>query len=196
MVQPGSARQRWDARYATLPAPARLEPTPFVAACLPKLPEQGRALDVAAGSGRHALALARRGFTVDAVDISWQGLRLAQQQALEAQLIPGRQIHFIVADVERPWLPRRFYQVILVSRFLYRPLFPFIKERLVTGGWLIYETFIASPDKSPGSHSLRPEFWLKPGELRAAFSDFEILVYDEDEAGDKSAARLLARKPK
>ena len=39
------SRQRRDHRYASLPPKARLEPTAFVAACLPKLPGRGWALD-------------------------------------------------------------------------------------------------------------------------------------------------------
>jgi 2-polyprenyl-3-methyl-5-hydroxy-6-metoxy-1,4-benzoquinol methylase len=102
------ARQRWDDRYAIFAPQERQEPTPFVAACLPKLPQHGWALDVAAGAGRHSLALARYGLQVDAVDLSCQGLRLARQRALEA----GLAIRFIVADLERPWLPRRSYYTV------------------------------------------------------------------------------------
>ena len=79
--------------------------------------------------GGTALALAQHGLQVDAVDISGQGLHLAQQRTIEAGLTPA-QIRFIMADLERPWLPQRGYEVILVSFFLYRPLFPLIKERL------------------------------------------------------------------
>ncbi len=189
-------RQRWDQRYSTFPPRKRSEPIPFVAACLPKLPEQGRALDIAAGAGRHTIALARRGLSVDAVDISWSGLRLAQQRAIEANLIPGRQIHFIVADVERPWLPYGCYEVILVALFLYRPLFPLIKDRLAPGGWLVYETFIADPETALAGHSMRREFLLERNELKDAFSDFEILFYDESHYNSKATAQLLARKPK
>ena len=67
------SRQRWDHRYASLPPKARLEPTAFVAACLPKLPGRGWALDIAAGAGRHTIALAQHGLQVEAVDISGQG---------------------------------------------------------------------------------------------------------------------------
>ncbi len=189
------SRRRWDQRYATFSPTARAEPIPFVAACLPKLPGRGRALDVAAGAGRHAIALARRGLLVDAVDISWQGLRLAQQRAIEANLIPGQQIRFIVADVERPWLPHGCYEVIVVALFLCRSLFPLIKERLAPGGWLVYETFIADPETALPGHSMRREFLLERNELKEAFSDFEILFYDESYYNDKATAQLLARKP-
>lgn len=184
------ARQRWDDRYAAFLPQERQEPTPFVAACLPKLPQHGWALDVAAGAGRHSLALARHGLQVDAVDISSQGLRLAQQRAIKA----GLTIRFILADLERLWLPRRNYDVILVSFFLYRPLFPLIKTRLQPGGWLVYETLTAEQKFRSNRQPTRPDFLLRPGELRAAFADFEILFYAEVDHDQRATAQLLARK--
>jgi len=189
------SRQRWDHRYASLPPEARTEPTPFVTSCLVHLPARGRALDVAAGAGRHAVALARRGLHVDAVDISWQGLRLARQRAISAGVEPVGQVRLIVADIERPWLPHAQYELILISFFLHRPLFSLIKDRLQPGGWLAYETFTIGQKIGPNNRPIRQELLLKPGELKAAFSDFEILLYDEDEHNGKVTAQLLARKP-
>jgi tellurite methyltransferase len=184
----------WDERYAAFSPDERHEPTPFVTACLPQLPRQGYALDIAAGAGRHSLALARHGLQVDAVDISGQGLRLAQQRAIEAGLTPGKQIRFILADLERPWLPRRGYEVILVSFFLYRPLFSLLKALLRPGGWLVYETLITGQDSTFTHPSARPEFLLQPQELKNAFADFEILFYAEVNPGQRATAQLLARK--
>ncbi len=183
-------RQRWDERYAVLSPKDRREPTFFVTACLPQLPEHGRALDVAAGAGRHSLALAQHGLQVDAVDISCHGLRLAQQRAKAA----GLPICFIAADIERPWLPHRQYDLILISFFLYRPLFPLIKERLRPGGWLIYETLTIAQPVGWSDQPPHREFLLEPGELQAAFADFEILFYDETDHGKRATAQLLARK--
>lgn len=189
-----SSRQRWDERYANFAPQERGEPTPFVKTCLPQLPRQGSALDVAAGTGRHSLALAQHGLQVDAVDISAQGLHIAQQRALAAGLIPGRQIRFIQADVERPWLPRRRYEVILVSFFLYRPLFPLIKAGLQPGGWLVYETLTVAQTFESGHQPTRRDFLLEYQELKQIFADFEILFYAEVNQNQRATAQLLARK--
>jgi tellurite methyltransferase len=189
-----SARQRWDERYATFSSKSRLEPTLFVTACLPKLPTRGWALDVAAGAGRHAIALAQRGLRVDAVDISCRGLGLARQRAMAVNLISGKHIRLIALDIERPWLPYRRYDVILVSFFLYRPLFRLIRARLVPGGWLVYESYTTDQVHTSGGRPLRRDFLLEQNELRDAFSDYEILYYDEGNHNDKATAQLLARK--
>jgi tellurite methyltransferase len=190
-LSPHPPRQRWDERYATFSPKDRRQATPFVTACLAQLPRQGRALDLAAGAGRHSLALAQHGLHVDAVDISCQGLHLARQRALEA----GALINFIVADIERTWLPHRFYDVILVSFFLHRPLFPLIKEYLQPGGWLVYETFTLAQMRYLNDAPLNPDFFLESGELKAAFAEFEILVYAEGHHARGVTAQLLARKP-
>ncbi|RMF01087.1 MAG: class I SAM-dependent methyltransferase [Chloroflexi bacterium] len=187
-------RKKWDTRYAALHPAARLEPSPFVQASLPRLPAGGPALDIAAGAGRHSLALARRGFVVDAVDISWQGLRLAQQRAATTGL--SDRVRCIVGDVEHGWLPRQNYAVILVSYFLYRPLFPLIHERLLPGGWLIYETFtLTQLDQPYHPGSTREEFYLRPNELRHAFAGLTVVTYHEGRHQDRFTAQLLARKP-
>ena len=63
----------WDERYAAGELVWSAGPNRFVAAELADLPP-GRALDLAAGEGRNAIWLARRGWTVTAVDFSRVGL--------------------------------------------------------------------------------------------------------------------------
>ena len=132
---------------------------------------------------------------MDAIDISWQGLQLIRQRALEARFSP-QQIRFILADIEYTWPLRCQYDVILVSFFLHRPLFPIIKSCLLPGGWLIYETFTVEQLNQPDRPRLaRSDFYLKSGELQNAFSDFEILFYNEGDHKGRATAQLLAQKP-
>jgi SAM-dependent methyltransferase len=158
------------------------------------LPRRGNALDIAAGAGRHSLALAQHGLRVDAVDISGRGLWLAQQRAIEAGFIPGLHLRFIVADLERPWLPRQNYEVVVVSFFLCRPLFPLIKARLKPGGWLVYETLTIDQKFGSDHQPIRPDFLLQPQELKTAFADFEIHFYAEVNQAHRATAQLLACK--
>jgi SAM-dependent methyltransferase len=68
----------WDARYAERQQWSG-EPNPLVAELAGELPP-GAALDLAAGEGRHALWLARRGWRATAVDFSATGLARGQAQ--------------------------------------------------------------------------------------------------------------------
>ncbi|GAA4377855.1 class I SAM-dependent methyltransferase [Nocardioides caricicola] len=63
----------WDARYAASDLVWSAEPNRFVESELADL-APGRALDLAAGEGRNAIWLARRGWDVTAVDYSQVGL--------------------------------------------------------------------------------------------------------------------------
>ena len=70
-------REKWDARYADSAVEENLEPDPFLPNILERLPTSGHALDLAGGSGRHAVFLAKLGLDVTLVDISTRGLAQA-----------------------------------------------------------------------------------------------------------------------
>lgn len=78
--------EAWDERYATDELVWSAEPNRFVAEELSDLPP-GRAVDLAAGEGRNAIWLARRGWRVTAVDFSAvaldKGARLAGETEVE-----------------------------------------------------------------------------------------------------------------
>jgi len=130
------------------------------------LVERGPVLDVACGAGRHAIAFAERGFEVFAVD-------------RDEQVLPGS-IRFVRADLEDgspwPWPGRRF-AAIVVTNYLYRPLFPRLTESLDEGGMLIYETFMAGNERY-GKPS-NPDFLLRPGELLEAFGTLTIVAFEQ-----------------
>ena len=184
-------RQRWDQRYAAMGPDERTEPTSFLLACLPHLPASGCALDVAAGTGRNSVALAAHGLTVDAVDVSWQGLRRAMSLARQRDA----SINPVVLDLQRGWLPPRRYDVIVNSYFLLRDLLPAIRAALKPEGWLVFEALTVTQIEITPQHGTDRRYLLRPGELRRLFEDFVILSYWEGVEGSRATARLLARKP-
>ena len=72
----------WDERYAAAELVWSAEPNQFVAEELAGL-SPGRALDLAAGEGRNAIWLARRGWTVTAADFSQVALDKGRQLAAD-----------------------------------------------------------------------------------------------------------------
>jgi len=98
------------------------------------------ALDIAAGSGRNALFLAQNGFSVDAVDISDVAMNRL------AALHPA--IRTQCRDLDGFDIPAERYGLIVNTRFLSRRLFPAIREGLVMGGILVFETY-----RLPGVHA-------------------------------------------
>ncbi|HEY41189.1 MAG TPA: class I SAM-dependent methyltransferase [Dehalococcoidia bacterium] len=60
------------------------------------LPPSGSVLDIGTGAGAYTLELARRGYTVTAVDISSKLIELCKQRVSDAGL--EKSVRFIVAD--------------------------------------------------------------------------------------------------
>ena len=184
---------KWNGRYQTEGDKwQRSQPRQLLLDYADVLPAAGLALDAAAGVGVHGLFLAERGWHVIALDISEVGLRLARNEAVER----GVWVETAVFDLSHPWLPANTFDVILNFRFLERGTFPIFRQALKPGGWLLFETFIR-----PNQTVADPIFFLEPDELRAAFSDFEIIHSAQVEIeGQQSGKRkwveqIVARKP-
>jgi SAM-dependent methyltransferase len=71
--EPGNDALHWNERYAATDRLWSAEPNRTVEEVVGPLPP-GRALDLGAGEGRHAVWLARRGWRVTAVDFSALGI--------------------------------------------------------------------------------------------------------------------------
>jgi SAM-dependent methyltransferase len=98
----------WDARYAADPALWGELPNQFVRARLAES-EPGRAVDLACGNGRNAVWLARRGWHVDAVDISAVAIEQAQQRSERAGVCVGWEVGDALS-----WQPAEPLDLVLV----------------------------------------------------------------------------------
>ncbi|MFO7595899.1 MAG: methyltransferase domain-containing protein [Desulfocurvibacter africanus] len=153
----------------------------------------GPVLDMACGSGRNGLYLASLGAQVLLCDRDAHALERAQRQARDLGLhITTWQID--LEAVDNP-LPAETYGGIIVFRYLHRPLFPSIRRALKPGGLLAYETY--SLDQPRFGKPTNPDFLLRPGELREAFSGFEIIHAFEGilENPTRAMAQIICRKP-
>src|SRR5207237_6862524 len=96
------------------------------------------------------------------------------------------------ADLTRGALPAARFDLIVVTRYLQRDLFPSLRAALTPGGVMLYETFtIAQRDLGRGPTS--PDHLLGRGELRRRFEGLEIL-FDEEVSAPDAVARLAARR--
>lgn len=103
----GMDARGWDERYAATDLVWSAEPNRFVEAeCRDLAP--GRAVDLAAGEGRNAIWLARRGWDVTAVDFS--------QVALDkgSKLAGDTRVSWVCADVTR-WRPEAPADLVVVA---------------------------------------------------------------------------------
>jgi tellurite methyltransferase len=184
MEDPSASRHRWDHKHrnageADSPAPFLLE----VAGAIPK----GRCLDLAAGRGGNALFMARRGYLVDGVDWSFEGLAALRSRVSGSDL----QLNLVAADLTSFPLPEERYNVLICFRYLQRDLWPAMARALKPGGALVMETFTVERVKS--RPNFPAEYCLEPGELRAAFPELRVEIYRE-EPGHETAS-ILAFRP-
>ena len=165
------------------------EPAQFLVENVELLPK-GRVLDVAMGSGRNAIYLAKMGFDVQGVDISLEAVNTALELAKKA----GVTIKAQVADLERGFhIKEEAYDVIICFNYLQRSLIPQIKYGLRQGGIVVYETFIV--DQTQFGNPKNRDYLLEHNELLDMFRDFRCLRYREGIIGGRKAiASVVARK--
>jgi SAM-dependent methyltransferase len=194
-------RERWNERYRSGAYADRSHPSALLEAWLPRVTPPGgpgRALDLACGLGRNALALARAGWRVDAVDVSDVALeRLAARARSEGLSIRCRRV-----DVEQAEAAGAFedghYDLIIVFRYTRLALMPVLIDALAPGGHLIVELHLESGADVVGPKDAR--FRVAPGALAATAVGLQVLASEEgvvrDPDGRNAAlARLVARRP-
>jgi SAM-dependent methyltransferase len=171
-----------------------MTPSPFVTEWIMRrmpasIREGRRALDVAMGGGRNAQLLARLGFRTFGVDVKCDAVRGAMEEAARR----GWRIRGWCADLTTHPLPSSAFDVIVVTRYLQRDLFPSLRAAVRPGGCVIYETFTVH-QRALGTGPTSPDHLLEPGELRTRFDDWKVL-FSEEVAAPEAVARIVARKP-
>ncbi len=154
-----------------MPLRSELPPSAWVRRFATAIPQPGPVLDLACGRGRHTRFLRALNYQVVALDRDEERLReLADDDGIEA----------IVSDLENgsDWpLGNRRFSGIIVTNYLYRPLFESIVRALAPNGVLIFETFAAGNERY-GKPS-NPAFLLRPGELLNAFGEgLHVVAYE------------------
>jgi SAM-dependent methyltransferase len=163
--------------------PAAPSPSPWVQRFAHLVRPGGTVLDLACGSGRHLLWLAGRGFRLTGVDRDAQALLPLRSHA-----------EVIEADLEAaPWpLAGRRFDAVVVTHYLWRPLWPALRGALADGGVLIYETFAHGQEKL--GRPSRPEYLLQPGELLQACAGLHVVAYEDgfEAAPPRCVQRIVA----
>ena len=183
----------WDERFAAGEYPQNPEPSAVLREYVQSFPD-GRALDVATGTGRNAVFLAESGYTVDALDQSREGLKTTRENAANAGV--EERVEPIQADAETYTFPENRYAVITISYYRVLDRFPDIKEALVDGGVLFVEHHLRSTD-GPLSGPSTDRYRFASNELLHSCLDLTVLYYDETttphEGKHSATARIVAR---
>lgn len=100
----------------------------------------------------------------------------------------------VLADIENgPWpLTNRTFNAVVVTHYLWRPLWNRILASLAPEGILIYETF-STGNETVGKPS-RSDFLLRKGELLSVCQDLRVVAFEEGflSAPDRFVQRIVA----
>ncbi len=183
----------WDERYRSRELSGdevESEPTPLLTqATIPLLP--GAALDLACGTGRNAIWLAQRGWTVTAIDGSETAIHILRARASKS----GAMVDARVADLQKHeyTIEESHWDLVAMCYYLQRDLFEPAKNGLKPGGVLVAIVHITEGREQP------TESRLRPAELIQYFRGWEILHQYEgkpkDPAHQRAVAEIVARRP-
>lgn len=163
--------------------------SPWIRRFAPLVPADAPVLDLACGSGRHGRLFLAAGHPVCLLDRDLAGV---------ADLAGTAGAELLAADIEAgPWpLPGRRFGAVVVTNYLWRPLFGAITAALAPGGVLLYETFQRGNERF-GKPS-NPDFLLADNELFDRCRDaFDIRAFEqgaEDEPKPAMRQRICAVK--
>lgn len=164
---------RWDERYRNTKTIGK--PAGVLEHYQHLLPKQGSALDLACGLGGNALLLAQNGLETHAWDISAVGIQTLAEQALHSSLFVQTKIRDITAQPPEP----ESFDVIVVSYFLERSIFPALIKALKPNGLIFYQTFTRQQFSDSGPSN--PAYRLQLNELRELLSGLQVVDYLEGE---------------
>lgn len=158
---------------------------------------------MACGKGRNGLYLIGNNIPTVFADRSQDALDQVTQQLSRPSLDAENKLATLWSvDFEtepQQQLKENSFAGIVVFRYLHRPLMASLKNAILPGGLIIYETFTV--DQPQFGRPKNPDFLLRPGELSQYFSGWEVLHQFEgrieDYAGGQPAAvaQFVARKP-
>lgn len=138
----------------------------------------GKALDIACGLGANSLFLASMSYQVEAIDISDVAINFVQDQARNN----GFTIHTRVCDLTEPNRiagKKNSINLVVMTYYLDRSLFPFVKSLVQQDGYFFMETFYQTPQNQ--NEGVSNQYKLQSNELLSEFSDWKILFFEENE---------------
>lgn len=154
----------------------------------------GRALDVATGTGRLSVFLATRGYAVDAIDQSREGLRVARQRAADR----GVEANWLQADAGSFVFPQERYDLVTIRSYRALDRLTDITDALKQDGVLFYQDHLRTTEPMT-SGPLDDRSRVGANELLRACLGLTVIHYKEftaeKDSGELDAyAQVIARK--
>lgn len=181
-----SDRVRWNARYRSEDSP--VEASAFLDEVAHFLPTSGRALDVAGGSGRNAIWLAKRGLDVTMVDVSDEAISIARERSVAA----GFDIELLHWDLAAG-VPVGPWDVSFVSHYLNRAVMRALVAEVAPDG--VVCGVLATTTNLERNHRPPLPYLLEPGEIEGLLAPLDFEFLEENWSADgRHEARFVAQR--
>ncbi|RSD26081.1 class I SAM-dependent methyltransferase [Mesobacillus subterraneus] len=147
----------------------------------------GKALDLACGLGGNSFYLAENGYAVTGLDISEVAVNFVNKEAGRRSM----QVKAYSADLSNQLKNTDDqYDLVIMTYFLARSLFPTIKQLVNTNGYFFMETYFKA---GPGSkETISDAYKLESNELLEVFRDWRIIFFEEAE--EEGRQTILCQK--
>ncbi|MCL6573330.1 MAG: methyltransferase domain-containing protein [Bacillus sp. (in: Bacteria)] len=174
-----NTRDKWNTKYKErINLRIKPAPNPRLKNLSAYLSGGGTVLDLACGLGGNSFFLAQMDYQVEAMDISDVAVTYIQEQATKNNLSIQPQIGDLTELNTLNW-KNSPYNLIVISYYLDRSLFPIINSMIKEDGYLFIETFYQSQHNE--NQGVSNHYKLRPKELLTEFSDWEVLYFEENE---------------
>ncbi len=163
---------------------AGVSPSPWIVRFASLIRPAGPVMDVACGAGRHSRYLADRGHPVTAIDRDLTRMTdVRGVRAVQADLEDGSPLPFGGGT--------EVFSGVIITNYLWRPLFPALLSALEAGGVLLIETF-AHGNEAFG-RPRNPEFLLGRGELLHLTAGLSVVAYEDGIVERGGECRVMQR---
>lgn len=175
---------KWQATYAQADITTPATPAWVLQNHADLLPFSGKALDFAGGLAGNGRFLAKSGLTALSWDFSKNACSIVNQWAN----INKAKLKAEVKDLTNPANLEGKFDVLVISNYLDREIFPQLENLLKPRGLIFAQTFLAPAQENAPSN---PDFYVSSGEFIKVWSGLECLVNGEGwlKQGDKPAVR-------
>jgi len=189
-MKDADSRALWDLKYEQ-GLPSLTKPDPFFLSAYeqfvhPSFSNGGLALDLAGGTGRHALWLANRKWNVTVVDVSRVAIKQLRHAANDSMV----ELNLCEVGAAQYDFGAKRFDLIVLFYYLDRSLFPKIISALNVGGFVICKLAVSwgSEIEAGGDQP------LSRGELVSLFSELEAIDHRERPVRDRGVVEFVGQK--
>ncbi len=150
----------------------------------------GVALDLACGLGKNSFYLAQLNYEVHALDISDVAIQYVKAEASKRSL-PIYPRLYDLTDFKKLNLAANSYDLVIITYFLDRRIFPLVKSIIKEKGYFFMETFYHSPQSK--NEPISNQYKLQPKELLSIFDNWKVHFFEENEQEGRQT--IFCEKP-